>query len=186
PRVRTLRRRPPPRSALFPYTTLFRSRERHCHLHLAGHRRIVERIGVADAFAGPELQIAAAERMAVAGGEIAERHPVTAALRRLEVVDGTRVAVRRQPLGHGVRLDEGAIDLVGAGCEDTVQAYGARHGCLLRVATIRRSDRETAHATAAIRSGRWQRTDHWCTMRASADAARRRRDRFSVGLRDPR
>jgi hypothetical protein len=46
----------------------------------------------------------------------------------IEAMHGAGEAVGRQPFGQGVRLDEGAIDLVGLGGEDAVQSNGAGHG----------------------------------------------------------
>ncbi len=89
---------------------------------------IVEYVRVAQALAGQELQVLAAERMAVAGGEIAKRHLVSAADFRVEVMHGAGKAVRRQPPRHCVGLDEGAVDFFGGGCEDAVQADGVGHG----------------------------------------------------------
>jgi hypothetical protein len=103
--------------------------ERHRHLHFARQAGIVEFIRVTQALAGYELQIFAAKSMAHAGGEIAERHPEGAADLRFEVVHGADEAVGRQPLRHGVRLNEGAVDLVGLRCQDAVQSNGAGHGC---------------------------------------------------------
>jgi hypothetical protein len=66
--------------------------------------------------------------MALARGEIAERHPEGAADFRVEVMHGAGKAVGRQPLRHGVRLDEGAIDLIGLRCQDAAQSNGVGHG----------------------------------------------------------
>jgi hypothetical protein len=85
-------------------------------------------VRVAQALAGHEIEIFAAERMAVGGGEIAERHLVGAADFGVEVMHGAGKAVGRQPLRHGIGLDEGTIDFLGGRCEDAVQADGVGHG----------------------------------------------------------
>jgi hypothetical protein len=59
--------------------------------------------------------------------EIAERHPEGADF-RVEVMHGAGKAVGGSHC-HGVRLDEGAIDLIGLGCQDAVQSNGVGHGC---------------------------------------------------------
>jgi hypothetical protein len=69
-----------------------------------------------------------AEGMAFTRGEVAERHFERAADCRLHVMHGAGKAVGRKPLGERVRLDECAIDLLRASCQDAVQAYGIRHG----------------------------------------------------------
>ena len=43
----------------------------------------------------------------------------------LEVMDGAREAVGREPLGQGIGLEEGAIDLLGLGAKDTMEANAA-------------------------------------------------------------
>src|SRR5438067_175918 len=70
--------------------------------------------------------------MAHARGEIAKRHPEGPADFRVEVMHGASKAVGRQPLRQGVRLDEGAIDLVGLRGQDAVQSNGVGHGCFSR------------------------------------------------------
>src|SRR2546421_5502925 len=47
-------------------------------------------------------------------------------------MNGAGKAVGRQPLRHGVCLDEGAIDLIGFGCQDAMQSNGVGHGCFSR------------------------------------------------------
>src|ERR1051325_2266756 len=54
-------------------------RERDRHRHDAGQVRVVEAIRVADALARHELEVLATEGMALAGGEVPERHLVRAA-----------------------------------------------------------------------------------------------------------
>jgi len=40
-------------------------------------------------------------------------------------MDGAREAVRREPFGQGIGLEEGAIDLLGLGAKDTVETNTA-------------------------------------------------------------
>src|SRR5262249_5679949 len=47
-------------------------------------------------------------------------------------MNGAGKAVGGQPLRHGVRLDEGAIDLIGLRCQDAVQSNGVGHGFFSR------------------------------------------------------
>src|SRR5688572_13290621 len=61
----------------------------HGDLHLAGQVRIVEPVGPAKAFVRDQLQILAAKRVALAGGEIGERHLVGAAYPCIHLVDST-------------------------------------------------------------------------------------------------
>src|SRR3954447_25020017 len=77
----------------------------------AGQIGIVETIGVADTLVGHDLQIFSAERMARVRGEIRKRHPECAANLRFKMVDLAGEAVGRQPLGHGIRIEEGAKNL---------------------------------------------------------------------------
>jgi hypothetical protein len=103
-----------------------------CDLDLARQVGIVELVRVAQALARHELQVLAAEGMAAVRGEVAERHPEGAADPGLKVMDGAGEAVGRQPLRQRVRFDEGAVDLLGLGREDAVQANGVGHGSFLR------------------------------------------------------
>ena len=63
--------------------------------------------------------------MGVAAREIAERHLERAADGGLEVMDRAGEAVRGEPFGQGIGLEEGAIDLLRAGAKDTVEANTA-------------------------------------------------------------
>src|ERR1051326_4583916 len=65
--------------------------------------------------------------MAGVGAEVRERHPVAAADARVELVDLAGEAVRREPLGHGIGVEEGAVDLLGLGAKDAVKANGVGH-----------------------------------------------------------
>lgn len=94
-------------------------------LHFAGQVRIVECVGVADAFVRHEFEIFAAERMALPGAEVGERHPAAAADLRFQMVDLGGEAVRRQPLDQGVGVEKRAVDPFGRRAQHAVQADGA-------------------------------------------------------------
>src|SRR6185312_4984124 len=98
--------------------------------HGAG-RAAIEDVRVADALAGDQLQPLAAERMARPGGEVRERHLVAAAHARVDRVDLAREAIRGQPLGHRIGVDERLVEALGRGLQDAVQADGAGHGGVL-------------------------------------------------------
>src|SRR5262249_8387053 len=74
-----------------------------------------------------ELDIFAAEGVALARREVPERHSECAADLRLQMVHRAGEAVGRKPFRERVRLDERAIDFLGAGRQDPVQAYGSGH-----------------------------------------------------------
>jgi hypothetical protein len=78
--------------------------ECHCHLNLTWQVGVVESVCVAQAFMGYELDILAAERVAVARGKIPERHPKSATDFCVQLMHGTRKAIGRQPLGQLNRL----------------------------------------------------------------------------------
>src|SRR5689334_22438970 len=72
--------------------------------------------------------------MARAGAEVRERHPVAAADARVELVHLSGEAVGRKPFGHGVGVEEGAINLLGLRAKDAVKANGVvRHDQILLV-----------------------------------------------------
>src|SRR5262245_11726828 len=127
--------------------------ERHRHLDFARQIGIVEFVRVAQALAGHELEILSAERVALASGEIAEGHPEAAADFRVEVVHGAGKAVGRQPLRHGICLDEGAIDLIGLRCQDAVQSNGIGHGYSFRAARMADERSVIRHLRSAKRAG---------------------------------
>jgi hypothetical protein len=62
--------------------------------------------------------------MTRAGAEVRERHPVAASDARVHLMDLAREAVRRQPLGHRVGIEEGAIQAIGGGAQHAVEADG--------------------------------------------------------------
>src|SRR5262249_44106631 len=95
--------------------------ECHCHLNLTRQVGVVELVCVTQAFMGYELNILAAERVAVASGKIPERHPEGAADFCVQFMHGACKAIGRQPFGQRIRLKERAIDLFGSGCQDAMQ-----------------------------------------------------------------
>src|SRR6185436_11176283 len=94
----------------------------------AGQVRVIELVRVADALIGHQLEELAAEGVAATRGKVGERHLVAAAHLGIHLVDLAGKAVRRQPLVHGIRVDEGLVDARGRTSEDTVEADGAGHG----------------------------------------------------------
>ena len=75
-----------------------------------------------------QFQILPAEGVALARGEIRERHPVAAAHAGIHFVNLGRESVWREPLDHGVRIEERAVHALGRGPEDPVKADGIGHG----------------------------------------------------------
>jgi len=102
-------------------------READRRAHFARQVRIVEAVGVHDAQAGHEFEVLTAEGVARPRRVVGERHPVRAADARVEVVDLAGEAVRRQPLGHRVGVEERPVDAVGRGAQDAVKADGSGH-----------------------------------------------------------
>ncbi|MNP36087.1 hypothetical protein D3C76_1294500 [compost metagenome] len=94
-------------------------------MHLPGQIGVVEAIRVADALARLQLEILAAEGMAVAGGEIRERHAKAAADAGLQLRHLAGEAMGRQPFGQGVRLDKGSVYPHRRGLEYAVQCHGS-------------------------------------------------------------
>src|SRR4029453_8613546 len=102
--------------------------------HLSGQARIVECVRVANAFMWPQLEKASAERVSGACGEIRERHLVGAADFGMEVVNLARKAVRREPFGHCVWIEERPIDFLRRRTGHSVKLDGCwGHHCLLLV-----------------------------------------------------
>ena len=98
--------------------------QRNRRLHFSGQVRIVEFVRVADAFVGRQFEIGSAERVALAGGEISERHLVGAADFRVQVMNLARESIRRKPLGHCVRIEERPINSLRRRPEHTVESDG--------------------------------------------------------------
>ena len=67
---------------------------------------------------GHQFEVLAAEGVALAGGEVRERHLVGAADLGVQVVDLAGESVRRKPLGHRVGVEERPIDSFGRGTAD--------------------------------------------------------------------
>jgi hypothetical protein len=118
--------------------------ERNRRLHFSGQVRIVEFVRVADAFVGCQFLIDSAERVALAGGEISERHLVAAAHFRVQLVDLARESIRRKPLGQCIGIEERSINSLRRRPEHTVESDGVyfvgRHnslGILIFIATTK-------------------------------------------------
>ena len=98
-------------------------------LHFSREVRIVELVRVADALAGLQLQIRSAEGVALAGGEIGERHLVCAADFSVQVMDLARESIRWKPLGHRVRVQERAINSLRRRADHSVKSNGVGVVC---------------------------------------------------------
>ena len=94
--------------------------QRDRDLHLARQVGVVELVGVADSLMRRELDILAAEGMALLRAEVGERHAIAAADAGVDLVDFAGEAVRRKPLGHGVGIEKCAIDAIGRGAQHAV------------------------------------------------------------------
>src|SRR5262249_25122378 len=101
--------------------------QRYGDRHHARQVRIVELVRVAYPFVGDQLEVFAAERMAVAGGEVRERHPVSAADFRVDLMDLAREAVGRKPFGHGSGVEKRAVGALGRCAQDTVESDSVGH-----------------------------------------------------------
>src|SRR5690606_7600786 len=86
--------------------------------------------GVSNPLVWHQLQILTTEGVALAGGEVRERHPVGTAYPGIQLVHLAGEPIGRQPLDHRVRIQECPIDPFGRSPEDTVKTDGARHGLL--------------------------------------------------------
>jgi hypothetical protein len=93
-------------------------------LHFAGEVGVVEFVAVADAFVRFEFEVGAAEGMGLAGVEVGEGHFVAAADLGVEVMDFAGESVWREPFGHGVGVEEGAVNALRRGAEDAVKFDG--------------------------------------------------------------
>jgi hypothetical protein len=96
--------------------------QRHRRHHLARQVRIVEGARVAQALVRHQLEVLAAERVAVAVREIGERHAPGAVDLGVHLVHLAGETVGRQPLGHRLGIEEGAVEPLGAGAQHAVQA----------------------------------------------------------------
>jgi hypothetical protein len=67
--------------------------------------------------------------VALAGGEISERHLVGAADFRVQVMDLARESIRRKPLGQCVRIEERPINSLRCRPEHTVEPDGVYFAC---------------------------------------------------------
>ena len=69
-------------------------------LHLTRQIRVIESVSVDDAFVLSQLKILSSEGVTLPGGEIGERHPVSAANSCLELVNLARESIWRKPFDH--------------------------------------------------------------------------------------
>ena len=79
-----------------------------------------------EALVGHEFEIFTAEAVAGAGAEVRERHPECAADLRLQVMHLGGKSAGRNPLGQGVGLQECAVEFLGRGADNPMQADGMR------------------------------------------------------------
>ncbi len=98
--------------------------QRNRRLHFSGQVWIVEFVRVADAFVGRQFMISSAERVALSGAEIRERHLVGAADFRVQVMDLARESIWRKPFRQGVRIEKGPINSLRRRPEYTVESDG--------------------------------------------------------------
>lgn len=71
-----------------------------------------------------QFEIGSAERVALAGAEISERHPVGAADFGVQVINLARESIRRKPLGHRVRVEERPINSLRRRPKHSVESDG--------------------------------------------------------------
>jgi hypothetical protein len=99
--------------------------------HLARKVGIIELVRVTQAFVRHQFEVFASERVAVAGREVRERHLVRAANLGVDVVDTAGEAVRREPFGHCIGIEERAIHPLGRRPKHSVKLDTAiRHDVL--------------------------------------------------------
>src|SRR5690606_2409596 len=89
---------------------------------------VFETVGGDDLLVGDEFAVFAAERMFLPVGEVDERNAKAASDACVELVHDGGEAIRRIPLGQGGRVDQGAVNPLGRGAEDTDLGQGVRHG----------------------------------------------------------
>jgi hypothetical protein len=82
---------------------------------------------VANPFVRHQFEILPAEGVALARGEIRERHFVRAANAGVHVVNLAGKSVWRESFDHRFRIEERPVDQLGSSPEDTVQLNGAGH-----------------------------------------------------------
>src|SRR6185437_9768293 len=75
---------------------------------------------------GRQFEVFSAERVALAGGKIRERHPVAAPDLGVQVVNLSRKSVRRQPFDQRIRFQECPIDSLGRRSQQTMKPGGVR------------------------------------------------------------
>jgi hypothetical protein len=97
--------------------------QRDCGLHFAGQTRSVEFVRVADAFVGLQFEIGSTKGVALAGAEIGERHLVSAAHFRVQVMNFASESIRRKPLCHCVRVQERPVNFLRRRPEHSMETY---------------------------------------------------------------
>src|SRR5262249_8251678 len=104
------------------------SLEANRRLHFPRQIRVVELVRIADALVRRQLAIGPAKRVALAGAEVGERHPMGTADPGVQLLNLGRKAVRRKPFDHRVRIKERAVDPLRWCTQHAVKPDGAG-GC---------------------------------------------------------
>jgi hypothetical protein len=78
---------------------------------------------------GHQFEIGSAERVALAGGEISERHLVAAGDFGVQVMNLAGESIRRKPLGHCVRIEERPINSLRRCPKHSVKSDGVYFIC---------------------------------------------------------
>src|SRR5262245_43094021 len=98
--------------------------QRNRRSHFSGQGRVIELACVTNTFVGCEFEICSAERMAIACGEIAERHLIRTTDFRVHMVNLSSESVRRKPPSHSVRVNKRSVDFLGRRAKHTVKLDG--------------------------------------------------------------
>src|SRR6185312_624017 len=80
-----------------------------------------------DAFVWNQLEILPSERMALASREVCKRHLVSAADFRIQMMHSAGEAIRRKPLGHGIRVEKRPINSLGRCPKNAVKTDSVWH-----------------------------------------------------------
>ena len=94
-------------------------------LHFSRQVHVVEFVRVTDALVRRQFEIGSSEGMALTGGEIGERHRVSAADFGVQVMNLARESVRWKPLGHCIGIEELSINFLRRRAEHPVESDGA-------------------------------------------------------------
>src|SRR5215813_11324672 len=95
--------------------------QRNRRSHFSGQVWVIELACVTNTFVGREFEICSAERMAMACGEIAERHLIRTTDFRVHMVNLSSESVRRKPPSHSVRVNKRSVDFLGRRAKHTVK-----------------------------------------------------------------